>query len=86
MKQILRNIMLFGVATAMFAACGDEPEVTKKDENSNGNSFVETTSKGSFSVAQYKKVYFSHGNLQYQASTNTWRFAENQWDINNRRS
>ena len=26
-------------------------------------------------------VYFSPGNLQYQASTNTWRFAENQWDF-----
>ena len=27
-----------------------------------------------------RQVYFSQGNLQYQASTNTWRFAENQWD------
>ena len=27
------------------------------------------------------KVYFSQGNLQYQASTNTWRFAEHQWDF-----
>ena len=26
------------------------------------------------------QVYFSQGNLQYQASTNTWRFAEHQWD------
>ena len=26
------------------------------------------------------QVYFSRGNLQYQASTNIWRFAENQWD------
>ena len=26
------------------------------------------------------KVFFSQGNLQYQASTNTWRFAENQYD------
>ena len=26
------------------------------------------------------QVRFSQGNLQYQASTNTWRFAENQWD------
>ena len=26
------------------------------------------------------QVYFSQGNLQYQASTNIWRFAENQWD------
>ena len=28
-----------------------------------------------------KEVYFSQGNLQYQASTNTWRFAENQYDL-----
>ena len=27
------------------------------------------------------QVYFSQGNLQYQASTSTWRFAENQWDF-----
>ncbi len=26
------------------------------------------------------QVVFSQGNLQYQASTNTWRFAENQYD------
>lgn len=26
------------------------------------------------------QVYFSRGNLQYQASTNTWRFAEHQWN------
>lgn len=26
------------------------------------------------------QVRFSRGNLQYQASTGTWRFAENQWD------
>ena len=26
------------------------------------------------------QVYFSQGNLQYQASTETWRFAENQWE------
>ncbi len=35
---------------------------------------------GLFSVSRTQKVYFSQGNLQYQASTNTWRFAENQWD------
>lgn len=35
---------------------------------------------GSFSVSATQQVYFSQGNLQYQASTNTWRFAENQWD------
>ncbi len=35
---------------------------------------------GLFSVSPTKQVYFSKGNLQYQASTNTWRFAEHQWD------
>ncbi len=33
-----------------------------------------------FSVSDSEQVYFSKGNLQYQASTDTWRFAENQWD------
>lgn len=33
-----------------------------------------------FSVGESKKVQFAHGNLQYQASTQTWRFAENQYD------
>lgn len=32
-----------------------------------------------FSVSASKKVYFSPGNLQYQASTGKWRFADEQW-------
>ena len=35
---------------------------------------------GLFSVSATQKVYFSQGNLQYQASTSTWRFADNQYD------
>ena len=35
---------------------------------------------GVFSVSSSKQVRFSQGNLQYKASTNTWRFAENQFD------
>ena len=35
---------------------------------------------GLFSVSATQQVYFSQGNLQYKASTNTWRFATNQWD------
>ena len=34
-----------------------------------------------FSVSSSKKVRFSSGNLRYQASTSTWSFAENQYDI-----
>ena len=33
-----------------------------------------------FSVSATKKVTFAPGNLQYQASTGKWRFAENQYD------
>lgn len=33
---------------------------------------------GLFSISPTQQVQFSQGNLQYQASTNTWRFAENQ--------
>lgn len=36
---------------------------------------------GLFTVAPQKQVFFSQGNLQYQASTNIWRFAEYQWDF-----
>ena len=36
---------------------------------------------GPFSVSETKTVMFSPGNLQYQASTKTWRFAEHQWEV-----
>ena len=54
-----------------------------------GNEIVFTTleqtwpngvSPGVFSVSANSQVHFSQGNLQYRASTNTWRFAENQYD------
>ena len=35
---------------------------------------------GQFTVAAGRKVNFARGNLQYQASTHTWRFAEHQYD------
>ena len=36
---------------------------------------------GVFSVSADKQVTFSKGNLQYTQSTDTWSFAENQYDI-----
>ena len=36
---------------------------------------------GLFSTKEGKQVRFSKGNLQYQATTKTWRFAERQYDI-----
>lgn len=37
--------------------------------------------KGIFSISADKKVFLSKGNLQYQPSTETWRFSENPWDM-----
>ena len=37
--------------------------------------------KAAFSISDSKQIYFSQGNLQYQASTGTWRFAEHQYDM-----
>ena len=45
-----------------------------------GTNFAAGALPGQFSVSADKKVQFSQGNLQYQASTDTWRFAENQYD------
>ena len=36
---------------------------------------------GAFSVSPTQQVQFSPGNLQYQASTNKWRFAQQQWEF-----
>ncbi|MCQ2342779.1 MAG: hypothetical protein MJZ75_04735 [Paludibacteraceae bacterium] len=33
-----------------------------------------------FSISETQMILFAPGNLQYQASTNTWRFAEHQYD------
>lgn len=35
---------------------------------------------GVFTVAPNRKVVFSQGNLQYQPTTSTWRFARNQYE------
>ena len=69
------------------------PAKAEKDQQVNikyiGNKYVrEVTLKpaylplpGVFSVSDSKKVRFSKGNLQYQPSSNTWRFAANQFDL-----
>ena len=47
----------------------------------NGDALIEGELSGAFSVSATEKVHFSQGNLQYQATTALWRFAENQYDM-----
>ncbi len=54
------------------------------DSGNNGNSVADADGAlpGYFTINTSKqKVQFSRGNLQYQASTATWQFAENQYDV-----
>ena len=84
------KVVLFCMAMVLFNACDlESDETTKKEENHNNNRPTEPEQlveikdgaiMAAFSVSETEKVYFSVGNLQYQASTQTWRFAENQWD------
>lgn len=61
---------------------GQDLGFTTLTDNGGGNDPLvpEGALKGLFSVSESQQVRFSQGNLQYQAFTNTWRFAENQTD------
>lgn len=63
-------------------AYGEEIVYTTPDNGNTGGGSIGAVGSltGKFSVSSSKQVAFSQGNLQYQASTNTWRFAENQTD------
>ncbi len=58
--------------------------VTEIEFGENDMNFIEPLPQGAlpglFSVSATQQVRFSQGNLQYQASTGTWRFANHQYD------
>ena len=65
------------------------PQITSNDLLSSGFVLNVTEVKdapegsiaGLFTITpDNQEIFFSQGNLQYQASTNTWRFAEKQWN------
>lgn len=58
--------------TAPTGSYAASPAIKGFDENG--------ASHSKFSVSKTKQVSFSQGNLRYQASTKTWRFAEHQYD------
>lgn len=57
-------------------------EVSFTTLSGNGGSIIapDGAVNGVYSVSASQKVFFSKGNLQYQASTEIWRFALNQYD------
>lgn len=62
-----------------YQTAGIEVNVTTEGGTPSGH--PEGAINGLFTInAEGDQVYFSQGNLQYQASTSTWRFAGNQWE------
>ncbi len=65
---------------------GTRPHIPQITENAYWNDGINISLNmpgainGLFSISDNSQVLFSFGNLQYQGSTSTWRFAENQWD------
>lgn len=56
-------------------------EVSVITEGGTPSGHPEGAINGKFTInAEGDQVYFSQGNLQYQASTDTWKFADNQYD------
>ncbi len=67
-------------ANYTFTVTGNKSLLANFSQNGGGGAPIGAIN-GLFTInANGDQVYFSKGNLQYQASTNTWRFAENQWD------
>lgn len=67
----MKKLFILAIAAVGLLACSGQNEPVAK----NG------ALSGKFSVSPTTQVQFSRGNLQYQASTQTWRFAENQYEV-----
>jgi hypothetical protein len=85
MKKHTKIASMLMLALAVFFAAGckkpDNPTPGGGGDTPEGPTIPTGAVDGLFTINdQGGKVYFSKGNLQYQASTNTWRFAEHQWD------
>ena len=74
---------LFSASTIVATSCSDDDDEENVETAPVENAASENVSaiNGQFSVSETKKVTFGSGNVQYNASTKTWRFAEHQYDI-----
>jgi len=70
----MKKLIIITLTALGMLACSD------KNAPSNPNAKCGAL-QGKFSVSASNQVQFSQGNLQYQANTDTWRFAEHQYDM-----
>lgn len=75
------NKLVILLSALSIGVCFTSCDSNTPDENGNKNGVKNgAITKGVFSVAEGKQVRFSMGNLQYQASTKSWRFASQQYE------
>ncbi|MBO5729317.1 MAG: hypothetical protein J6R43_05705 [Paludibacteraceae bacterium] len=84
----MKKLSILLLIASIFMACepkgpidgGDTPNDTT--EHATGITLLpEGALCNSFSIGDGKTITFSKGNLQYQATTATWRFAEEQYTV-----
>ena len=74
----MKKYFLFALLVMFVVGCDSPSPYYPSDDDSDKPAVVKGI--GVFSVSDSTKVTFSFGNLQYTQSTNTWSFAENQYD------
>ena len=80
--NIIKSLAAIALGAMLLTGCEkdkniDEPTQTETTDPFDANG----ASKALFSVAANRQVRISRGNLQYQASTDTWHFAERQYEV-----
>lgn len=81
MKKVMKPLgVIFLIILIALTGCKKSDSGTNS-ENPSTPTIPTGAINGLFTINENGgQVYFSQGNLQYQASTDTWRFAEHQWD------
>ena len=72
----MKKRLLWALLPLLLAACHKEPGEGEKPLYPTVGAI-----NARYSVGDAVTVVFAKGNLQYQASTRTWRFADNQYDV-----
>lgn len=84
MKKFVSFIALVAISLSLFAQedCVSVATPTKGSVTITFKRYKHKEMPGFFTInASGDRVRFAQGNLQYRASTNTWRFAEEQYDV-----
>lgn len=76
MKKVFKTVAALSILSLALIVSGCKKKSAEPDNGNSGSSYVYKE----FSVSSNTKVCFSQGNLRYMPSTNTWIFADNQYD------